>query len=207
MKKLLFSVILLFTIAAVFSGCQSEIEYPPLERGSISENTYHSDYSGLNFTLPDTNWQFSTDEELANMMSISVDALNNIGLNTSQEMMELTTIYDMSAINPFTGSNVIVLYENLAASIGGMQYNEEDYINTVNDYLSQASYYENLSFGEITEVTVSGHTYFSQEQTATISGIPVAQYYFVRKIDNYMLSIVVTVFSDDDIESIMSNFS
>ena len=57
---------------------------------------------------------YASDEEMASMMNVSVDILNDVGISASQEEINAVTIYDMIAQDPYSGTNVIILYENLS---------------------------------------------------------------------------------------------
>ncbi|MBS1348402.1 MAG: hypothetical protein HP052_02875 [Firmicutes bacterium] len=210
MKKILISVAIILTMTAmVLGGCAdnnaTNDNGNSFSRGVVTDNVYASQYSGLTFTLP-SDWVYASDEEMASLMNTSVDLLNNAGIEASQEEVNAITIYDMIARDPASGTNVIILYENLALSQGGLAYSAEDYLKASNAMLEQTGYYDN--FSEISERTISGDTYVCQNITGNMNGMTTNQYYFARRIDDYMLSIIVSLFGTQyDLESITANFS
>ena len=175
-------------------------------RGTITDNVYSSEYSGLTFTPPNSDWIYASDEEMASMMNVSVDILNDVGISASQEEINAVTIYDMIAQDPYSGTNVIILYENLSLVQDGLSYSAEDYLQASNEMLEQTGFYDN--FSATNEVTLCGETYVSQNITGNMNGVATNQYYFTRRIDDYMLSIIISLFGNQyDIDSMLANFS
>lgn len=208
MKKTFWSALtILIMTALLLSGCGGNYDSgKDFSRGSASDNTYTSAYSGLTFTLPGEDWQFASEEEMAAMMDVSVDLLNNVGIETSEEEVSAVTIYDMVARDPYSGTNVIILYENLALTQGGLAYDAKHYIEASNEVLQQTGMYD--TFSEIGETSINGEVYITQNIKGDISGLASDQYYFVRRIDDYMLTVIISLFGDQyDIDSIMGNFT
>ena len=131
---------------------------------------------------------------MASMMNVSVDILNDVGISASQEEINAVTIYDMIAQDPYSGTNVIILYENLSLVQDGLSYSAEDYLQASNEMLEQTGFYDN--FSATSEVTLCGETYVSQNITGNMNGVATNQYYFTRRIDDYMLSIIISLFGN-----------
>ena len=211
MKKILISAAIILTMTAMFlGGCaDNNSDYntgKTFSRGTITDNIYSSEYSGLTFTPPNSDWVYASDEEMASMMNVSVDILNDVGISASQEEINAVTIYDMIAQDPYSGTNVIILYENLSLVQDGLSYSAEDYLQASNEMLAQTGFYDN--FSAISEVTLCGETYVSQNITGSMNGVATNQYYFTRRIDDYMLSIIISLFGNQyDIDSMLANFS
>lgn len=171
-------------------------------RGSWSGNTYTSEYAGITFKMPDS-WNYGSDEEIANLMGVASDIISEAGMEFSKEMLELQNIYDMMAQDPLAGTNVIVMYENLSMSIGGSKYTEAEYLDLMRQQLESMDL--GFTFGEITDATVGGITYKALSAMYELGGVE--QCYYVRKIDNRMLAIIVSVYGDDSIDDVIACFS
>ncbi len=211
MKKILISIAIILTMTAtLLGGCADDNadnnSNSTFSRGTITDNVYSSEYSGLTFTPPNSDWIYASDEEMASMMNVSVDILNDVGISASQEEINAVTIYDMIAQDPYSGTNVIILYENLSLVQDGLSYSAEDYLQASNEMLEQTGFYDN--FSATNEVTLCGETYVSQNITGNMNGVATNQYYFTRRIDDYMLSIIISLFGNQyDIDSMLANFS
>lgn len=166
-----------------------------LTRGVWDGNTYTSEYAGITFTMPE-NWISATDEQIASMMSVSVDIMSDAGLEVSEEMLQLQAIYDMMATDTLTGTSVLVMYENLAVVVGGSSYTEKQYLEEVSKQLDTASM--GNANEEITEETLCGNTYTVMKVELEVQDISATQYYYMRKIDKYMQGIIISVMNGDE---------
>jgi hypothetical protein len=182
-KAVLFVFCLLFA-SAVLAGCYSTAditEVTPM-RGSIEGNTYTSEFGDLKFEKPD-DWVFETDEEIEETIGAIMADGNGI---------------DMIAYNKAMGSGVMVMYQDLELNIDDTQITEEQYIKIIISELDG-------EFSDIVQKELGGETY-----TMCTSRIPdygVEQGYYVRKIGEYMLSIVINTFEADDVSTIAGCFS
>ena len=207
-KKLITTAIILTMVITVLGGCANnnsgnDDQFP---RGTVTNNVYSSDFSGLRFTLPDDTWVYASDEEMTQLMNGSVDMLNDAGIEAEQEDVAAISIYDMIAREPASGNNVIILYENLKISQGGLAYNAADYLKAATEMLKETGYY--TDFSEISEKTIGTETYAYQNIKGNISGVDTNQYYFARRSDDYMLSVIISLFDNNyNLESILANFS
>ena len=176
-----------------------------ITKGSIEGNIYSSEFSGLNFTKPDS-WVFATDEEIAQTMSIGQEVLDD--MTAYQEAVsKMATVYDMMVQDFETGCNISVVYENLTLS-GSVGMTEEEYIEAVTTQLAAIEDME-YTFGETTTMVVlSGEVYRCFSTYVSVNGIQIQQNYYVRAMDNYMNSVIVTLvngaLSAQDVEAMFS---
>ena len=77
--------------------------------GEWKNNVYTNDFLGLKFNLPE-GWSYSSDEEIAKMMDLGVDLLND-EQKMESEVAKLTSVYYMVANDPNTGNSVVLLSE------------------------------------------------------------------------------------------------
>ena len=207
MKRVLTAVLLIF-MACLLGGCSifytayDSVLSDNLTRGSIVGSVYASAYAGLVFTAPD-DWTYATDTELAKLMDLGVDAMSDAGMEFSEEALEKQVLYDMQAKDPVTGTNVLLMYENLALT-GSTGMSEAKYIDVVLEQLTDADIYQ-YEFGETTETELCGQSY--QMVCVEMTDYNVAQYYYVRKVGKYMLCIIISVPAAEDASTIMDCFT
>jgi hypothetical protein len=173
-----------------------------LTRGVIEDSVYSSAYAGLSFTAPE-GWVYATDEELAKLMDLGADKLSEAGMEFSEEALNKQVIYDMQAKDPVTGANVLLLYENLALT-GSTGITETEYIELTMKQLTDADVYQ-YEFGEITEAELGGQHY--QTVLAEMTDYSVFQHYYVRKLDKYILCVIITLPGTDDMTTTTDCFA
>ena len=109
----------------------------------------------------------------------------------------------MMATNTATGSNVVMQYENLALS-GNTGMSAEEYLSYTKDQLEKADLVA-YEFHDIVETEFCGQTY--QMMQAVLTDYGTTQYYYSRKLDKYMLCIIVSAFAGDDADDISGCFA
>lgn len=193
MKRLLWTALLILCIVALSACSLLYTAYDSalpdkLTRGVVADNVYTSEYAGLKFTAP-AGWVFGSDEDMAELMDIGADALGDAGLEYTEEALKKQTLYDMMCQDTSTGSSMLLLYENLALS-GNTGITEEKYIEETRRLLKEADVYE-YEFADTSEETLAGQT--CKVMRADVTDYGFTQYYYVRKVDKYMLCIVFTI--------------
>ena len=84
------------------------------ERGTIDGDTYRSEFFGISYTLPE-DYEFATDEQLAEMANITTDMLED---EASQKALESgRVLFDMYAYAP-DGQNISITIEKANALTG-----------------------------------------------------------------------------------------
>ncbi len=160
-----------------------------IPRGVWSGDVYTNTFADLSFSLP-SGWMVYTDGQLAELMGATASEM--LGENFSPEILALTTIYDMMAVNNSGGSNVMVMYENLEAE-GAEDYTLAQYIDSLVYQLSTYGYY--TDFGETFEADLCGNTYTVLPLEA--SSYNLQQYYYIRRNGNYMIAVLISSVNDD----------
>lgn len=182
-------------------------------RGKVSGSTYTTDFGGISFTAP-AGWVYSTDEELMTLMGEAIDSSGNNVLNDAEltkKLLEKTTIYDMMVADPNAGTNVSVMFENIP--LYGLDPDEM----TVSKYIDLADAQFDASAAGMTfsafsdEKTVSlggeSFTLVSKTGTYTAYDITFTQNYYIRKVDDFMMAIIVTAFTDEELAQVEACFS
>ncbi len=201
MKKLT-ALLLAFVLILSFAACGTEEADTPKEfgRGVITGDVYESDYSGLRFTKP-ADWKYYTDDELAATMNISAEALGNSFLETAAS---LTTVYDMMVIDPNTGVNISVAYENLKLTANS-DMTCEAYLEAMKTQLASLDTMQ-IEFSEPSTVTLCDEEYMRVIGTTSLGEISVEQVYYFRNVNGYMNLVIATLFGDNDAAAIEAMF-
>lgn len=181
---LVLSLALMLCSLAACSGKKDE-EKVEFTRGTMSGNTYTSTFAGFKFSAPD-DWTLATEEELNSMMDIALDNTDANAL--AKKYLELSTVYDMIAMAS-DGSNVMIMYENLALSPGGTSYTEADYAEAVKGQLDSS-----YACGDVYTTELAGKTF--TVMPASIYDGQAYQEYFLLRVGNYMACIVFTSMTD-----------
>ena len=143
-------------------------------RGSWDGTVYTNDSLGLTVTVPE-GWKIADDEELAAVMGLTI------------EFLKAQNLCEMKAVDPNYGTNVIIMAENLAVSVGGTSYDEKAYSDTVINTLPEEYGYE---FSEPETVTIGGRDYYLLQGTAQ-EGVLGQDFLFTR-IGNHMVSVILS---------------
>lgn len=157
---------------------------PEFSMGEWNNNVYTNEFLGLKFNLP-TDWTYSSDEEIAEMMNIGVEMLND-DQKAAAEIAKLTGVYYMVAQDSNTGNNVNIFSEKQITEIS-----TEKYITALKTQLSavQSISYE---IGETSKEKVANKECDTLTVSAKMSGVEVMQKYYIYKIDEYVIGIIAT---------------
>lgn len=173
------------------------------DAGSINGNVYSNDYLGLTFTAPE-GWTYASDEEIAELMGTSLDIVTDD--ESAQELAAQATIYGMMANSADELNNVQVVFENMALSGGKMT--AAGYIKILSAQLD--SLYGNMggtcTVGEAKTIQIGGKDYSYVDIAVDISGVALEQSYACHRIDDYMVSIIVTAYEEGGAAAIMDCF-
>ena len=168
------------------------------KRGTVENGVYHSDYAGITFETPD-GWTEFSEEQLLKLMNLGLELTGNEDL-VSEELMKQTAIYDYSARSA-AGDNIAVMFENLKVSSGSLadSITEEFYLESIQSQLKSVS---GVTYSDMTEpekVDLCGNTYYKISHKAkydSMGGYTVSQNYYVRRLDDFMLLILLTSGAD-----------
>ena len=210
-SKILLIVVSLVLVLITLAGCgnnttnntenntENQTAKEAIARGVIDENNvYTSEFAGIKFTLPE-GWVYSTDEQIANMMNVGVELLNENKDNLSK-ILEQTALYDMVANDQTNGTSVMVMFEKSLLNV-----NEEFYLNNVKKGLESVTELDYQISGEITTETVGGKEY--KVLTATVPAYNMVQKYYVVKKGDYFVDILVTYIDGVvDLNAVLANF-
>lgn len=210
--KIALIILLATSMLFVLTGCgekkvennsvtndQQEEQKVEISMGNWNNNVYTNDFLGLKFNLPE-GWTYSSDEEIAEMMNLGAELLND-DQKAAAELAKLTSVTYVVANNPNTGNNVTIMSEKPA-----MEVTTEYYINQLKTQLAAVESI-NYEIGNISKETVADREYDTLTVTANVSGIELTQKYFVYKMDEYFVCLLITTTNGDtDINNIVKSF-
>ena len=167
--------------------------------GEWKNNVYTNDFLGLKFNLPE-GWSYSSDEEIAKMMDLGVDLLND-EQKMESEVAKLTSVYYMVANDPNTGNSVVLLSEKPLIDL-----TVDSYLNQLKNQLTSVDSI-NYEMGEEGKETIANKEFATLTATATMNNVKMIQKYYVYKLDKYFVSIIATSTTQDTgINEIIRNF-
>lgn len=168
---------------------QTEPVKAEVSKGTTKGDVYKNEFLGFTFTKP-ASWVYSTDEEIAAAMNLAVDQI--LGENFKQALENNPVIYDMMVVDSVTGTNINVVYENLAKSFAS-NITEEQYVEALKQQLSGVSGMT-VSFPAKLEKVTLGKTEFTKcVCSTTANGITMTQVFYLCNVDGYMASMTVTI--------------
>lgn len=199
--------ILILLLSATLTGCKDlGGSSQPSEsdiKGEWTDGVYANKFFNLKFTLPE-GWNAASDEEILEIMNLGSELLDDKD-NMIQEMLKQKQIYNMMAADPTTGVNVSVVMENLALTVGGTSYDAQEYADFTAEQL-EAIEELNYTASDSKEVELAGETYVQLPMSVEISGISMEQAYYLRKLDKYMVCIIVTDTAGVGIDTLSAYF-
>ena len=216
MKKMLkytAIIVCLVLVALVLTGCGTEdiknkvetiineekeaAEEKVFERGKWEDNVYKNEFANITFKLPE-GWTYSSDEEIAEMMNIGVEALND-NQQAMSKLAEQTSVYDMVSNDPNTGASVMVMFEKPL-----MKVSTDFYIDKLKTGLEEVDSID-YTIGDVTTESIAGEEY--TVLTTTVPAYNMVQKYYIKTEGNYFIDVLVTyIESLTEPSSIMNNF-
>ncbi len=186
MKKI-FAIIMVVAMLCCTACGQITEEDKKLVRGTVEDGVFTSEFGEFTFTPP-AGWTYTSEDEMFAMMDLSAADMSEEE-KKNIELGKLKTVYD-AMVTGEDGANVIIMYENLALTIGGTSYDEAAYAEALSTGLvSQGITSDTENLGE---TTIGDNKYVVFTGTASSDGITLEQKYLLRKIDDYMLCICIT---------------
>ncbi len=196
--KLCMALILLFSLF----GCSTSKPKVELQEGKWVDNTYTNVFSELTVKLPE-NWVKADKSELAIYLDVSgvFDFIFTEGVIKDKGK----TFMDMSSYRNDGEMNVSTTYIDLLATIGKAVTEKDFYNNYFKKYIS-----DNPKFKEIDslkEVKLGNYNYSYFGAHFDFEDVALRQYYVVRKIDDIMVVITITIFNDEPVDNMLAFIS
>ena len=175
---------------------------PELSRGTVENGVYQNEFLGVSFNKPEL-WVYSTEEEIAALMNLAADKLLNENLKETLE--NNPSIIDMMAVDPVSRSNLNITYENLAKALA-TNITVEQYIEVFKQQMSGMVGMTVTFTGEPETVKLGNVEFTRLLCDTTTNGVQMKQAIYLRKVDNYMISVSVTIMSGYTVAEIEAMF-
>lgn len=179
MKKRILALMLV--VAAVLMTACGGKSYTP---GTFTDTGYESEFLGFRFTTPD-GFALATQEELSQMMGITFDALGDDVSDAQKKYAELTTLYELMAMDSLGVTNVNIVLEKTNVSMN-------KYLAAFKAQVESLDAMKVSLQGDAQEVEFAGATYTKLSADVSASGITLYQEYYLRKVGDRMMTITVT---------------
>lgn len=199
MKKFALALALLMSVSTMTACGESDTPSEacvqtvanPFERGTINGNTYENKFIEAKIVVPD-GWTVLSEKEVSTLKS--TDA----------------TIYDVMAADVESGSNIIVMYEDLTKEIDNakdmtmLQYVASFKVQMTAD---KTSTYTPL--GDDADVQIAGKTYrkVAYQTTSNTMNGTFYQAAYLRKFGTYIAGFIFTATSPSEITTMESYIS
>ena len=211
MKKIL-AVALVVVMTLCFSSCDMadvadfvvenflSVDVAP---SHIDGDTYINNELDLYFVKPAT-WDYMTEEEIADTM---VQGVTEYFGDYAELILSLVnpSTYDMMAVDPHTGCNVMVGYENLKRSFK-TGITEEEYLRNLESGMGIAEGMSMSFSDEFDTVTLGNLECTRAICSVYTNGIKLTQAYYAHKCDGYMAFVIITVRSGYTLPEIEAMF-
>lgn len=191
--KIMIIVMIALCMVIAITGCgkkaddnnkETKEEKREFSMGEWEGNVYKNDFLGFTYTMPEE-WTRSTDEEIADEMKIAKDLLTD-KQQLAYEASKLNNVYYLVASNEKTGDNVRVISEKTSSSVSTI-----DYINAVKSGLAEVTTIKYEEVG-VTKEKLGNIDCDVLTEKGVYLGVTVYQKYYVYKVDNYCVSVIVT---------------
>lgn len=175
MKKLLIMFVLCCMLGS--TACNTKAK----EEALAQTTEVISEPGEISFTL-NGYWSFMPEEEIASM-----------DVSESQSV-------DLSATHIETGTNISIIYDDLTKKEGGTLVRIEDYVEAIEAGMKNSSDYT-YQCSEISSTNLGGKEYLTfAAETTEVQGV---QHFFIRRIEDSMMVMMITLQVEDRLEDIL----
>ena len=168
-------------------------EQPPAEnfvqRGVWEDNIFTSEYLGLNFLLPD-GWHIASDSDIADVMGVSVDFMEQTTELDIAELMDITatnTIYDMMA-RSIAGASILLTYERLVFPF--TMISEVEYMEMTANLMVEIGI--NVHFDHPGTTRIGNYDWHSFGTSTDFMGMEILGRQFINIHDGFARTIIIS---------------
>ena len=196
MKKIVITAIVILIVSVAFFGCDKKKS--TYEKGILTEKSFESKYLRMRFSLP-AGYVMGTEEDLNRMMDIGADITGTSKLQI--DYAKLTTVYEMMAMEPSGRSSVVIYSENPVLS--GLTVAQ--YFDALKEGLFAQAALDYKLVNDVSSVRITEEDY--EQMTFLLSNLGCYQSYSIRKLDSRFIGIIVTYYTEDQLDTLMNGFS
>ncbi len=169
-------------------------------KGILTDEGWESEWLGMRF-VPEDTMNMSTEEELNDLMGISMDMLSEDFNELQIQYAELNTVYEMMCTADDNASNVNMTLEKLP-----MKIDVDTYVELFLAQVSEVSVMAMNVVNEGEDVTVAGRDFKKLQCEVSYEGVTLYQDYYMAIIEDRVQIIVVSYLDEAEAESLMSCF-
>ena len=185
------------------AGTQTVVQEKEYAPGTRTDTAYTSEWLGLTYTLSE-NMVMASDDEINSMMQTGAETLYEDSAE-GQKMLDyanISTVYEMLAVDMANGGNVVVVAEKLALS----GTTEEQYIAALKQQFSGLNV--STAFNDPTTRDVCGITFKELSYTMkTDDGTSTNQTALIKKVGDRMACIMLTYSDETVLNALLTGFS
>ena len=169
-------------------------------KGILTDEGWESEWLGMRF-VPEDTMNMSTEEELNDLMGISMDMLSEDFNELQIQYAELNTVSEMMCTADDNASNVNMTLEKLP-----MKIDVDTYVELFLAQVSEVSVMAMNVVNEGEDVTVAGRDFKKLQCEVSYEGVTLYQDYYMAIIEDRVQIIVVSYLDEAEAESLMSCF-
>ena len=175
-----------------------------MERGSYNEDktVFVNEVMDITINIPQ-DWYTYSDDDVAQIFLGDVTG-GELASWTQADFASRLTIPDMDMQDLFTGENLNLQYENLIVSTNGLDIDETQYAKLSQKQLNGLGF--DYVYSDIKDVQLNGNDYKWFSATGSSEGVIFTQYFMVRRVDDYMIVMVATTYSENNEEYFFNMF-
>ena len=153
----------------------------------------------------------SKEEAMAEIKEVSCKeadisfTLNGLWAESKEEGIDIETKEEqtvaLSVVQKSTGSGIDIICEDLTKTEGGILIRMDDYVAGIQEQLKTSGDYS-YSCGDVSTEKVCGNSYKTFK--AVIPELGGVQQYYIRRQEDTMIIMIITVFGEDTLEDILS---
>ena len=185
-KKL---TVLLVSLLLLVS-CSSLDNRAKFIRGTVDNNVYESRLASLRFS-PGPSWEFASDDNVYAMNGIDRASASNEE-EAAELLNERTTVYDMTAEDPATGTSVAVVFENMSLYVGGDETTVEEYLDKLKAGIEEMYSSYGVTVERGAAASLGDETFECLTARLTVDSKEVVQRYYIRKTGSFFMSVSIT---------------
>lgn len=196
MKKRLLAMMLV-VMALMMTACGGKT----YEKGQFTDTGYESEFLGFRYTTP-SGFTMASEEELASMMGITLDAMGDDVTEAQKKYAELATVFEMMVSDSTGGCNMNMTIDRQVMAV-------DKYVATLREQVEGMSSMDIAIDDAEEDVTIAGTTYRKLTASATMYGMTMNQEYYIAKVGDRMVSMAVTYLDgmEDGKDTLLSGFA
>ena len=198
MKKVICILICIAAALCLLASCGADGK-SGFVRGTVSNNVYCSEFLGLKFS-PGPAWNFDDEGSLMEKSGIDPGTLED-GEELSKALSECASIYDMMAEDPYSGTSVTVVYENMGLKLGASGTTVEEYVEKLKSEIETRYSSYNAKVTGLDDCSLGSTTFKSVKVEFEVKGNGLTQYYYVAKTGGYIATVCVSAKPDLDVQT------